>query len=80
MTTNSQEERSRVYIDATIPSYLVSRPSRAVKTAERQRITRQFWQDVRFEFVLSNYVIAEISMGTVSKRYVGGERLKDLAL
>lgn len=63
MTTNSQKEDPRVYIDATIPSYLVSRPSRAVKTAERQRITRQFWQDTRFEFVLSNYVIAEISMG-----------------
>lgn len=61
--TNSQGEKYRVYIDATIPSYLVSKPSRAAKTAERQRITREFWQDTRFEFILSNYVINEISMG-----------------
>ena len=63
MTTNSQEEKHRVYIDATIPSYLVSTPSRVAKTAERQRITRTFWQDSRFEFILSNYVVNEISVG-----------------
>ena len=33
------------------------------KTAERQKITRAFWQDSRFEFILSNYVINEISVG-----------------
>lgn len=32
-------------------SYLVSNPSRVAKTAERQRITREFWQDTRFEFI-----------------------------
>ena len=63
MTVNSQGEKHRIYIDATIPSYLVSRPSRAPKTAERQEITRAFWQDPRFEFILSNYVINEISVG-----------------
>ena len=63
MTTDSQKEKHRVYIDATIPSYLVSNPSRVAKTAERQRITRAFWQDTRFEFILSNYVINEISVG-----------------
>ena len=63
MTTNSQEEKHPVYIDATIPSYLVSNPSRVAKTAERQKITRAFWQDSRFEFILSNYVINEISVG-----------------
>ena len=63
MTTNPQEDRHRVYIDATIPSYLVSNPSRVAKTAERQRITREFWQDTRFEFILSDYVVEEISVG-----------------
>ena len=63
MTTDSQEEKHCVYIDATIPSYLVSNPSRVAKTAERQRITRTFWQDSRFEFILSNYVVNEISVG-----------------
>ena len=63
MTTDSQEEKHRVYIDAMIPSYLVAPLSRDPKIAEWQRITREFWQDSRFEFVLSNYVIDEISMG-----------------
>ena len=80
MTTNSQEERSRVYIDATIPSYPVSRPSRAVKTAERQRVTRQFWQDPRFEFVLSNYVITEISMGNSEQALHGRRAVEGLSL
>ena len=63
MTTNPQEKMYRVYIDATIPSYLVSNPSRVAKTAERQRITHAFWQDSRFEFILSDYVVNEISIG-----------------
>ncbi len=63
MATHSQEKKHRIYIDATIPSYLVSNPSRVAKTAERQEITRAFWQDSGFEFILSNYVINEISVG-----------------
>ena len=63
MTANPQEDKHRVYIDSTIPSYLVSNPSRVAKTAERQRITRQFWEDRRFEFILSDYVVEEISIG-----------------
>ena len=63
MATHPQEEKYRIYIDATIPSYLVSNPSRVAKTAERQRITREFWQDARFEFILSDYVVEEISIG-----------------
>ena len=63
MTTNSQEEKHRVYIDAMIPSYLVAPLNRDPKIAEWQRITREFWRDSRFEFVLSNYVMDEISMG-----------------
>ena len=46
-----------------IPSYLVAPLSRDPKIAEWQRITREFWQDSRFEFVLSDYVIDEISTG-----------------
>ena len=53
----------QVYIDATIPSNLVARPSQDPKIAEWQKITREFWQDTRFEFVLSDIVIDEISAG-----------------
>lgn len=63
MKVNSQEDKYLVYIDATIPSYLVSKPSRVPQTAEWQRITRDFWRDNRFEFILSDLVIAEISIG-----------------
>ena len=63
MATDSQEEKHRVYIDATIPSYLVSNPGRVPQTAEWQKITRDFWRDNRFEFILSDLVIAEISIG-----------------
>lgn len=55
---------NQAYIDATIPSYLVAEPSTNPQTAERQRITRLFWSDARFEFVLSDYVFDEISAGT----------------
>ena len=67
MATNSQEDKQRVYIDAMIPSYLVAPLSRDPKIAGWQRITRRFWQDTRFEFVLSDYVIDEISSGDRSQ-------------
>ena len=52
-----------VYVDSTIPSYLVSRSSRVPRTSEWQRITREFWHDKRFDFVLSDLVITEVSIG-----------------
>ena len=76
MTTGSQENAYRVYIDAMIPSYLVAPLSRDPKIAAWQRITREFWQDTRFEFVLSDYVIDEISIGDRSQ---AGDRLQVVA-
>ena len=76
MTINSQEDRHRVYIDAMIPSYLVAPLSRDPKVAEWQRITREFWQDTHFEFVLSDYVIDEISGGDRSR---AADRLQAVA-
>lgn len=64
MNTHSATNRApklQVYIDATIPSYFVAAPSREPKIAEWQRITRDFWQDLRFEFILSGSVVGEIS-------------------
>ena len=57
----------RVYIDATIPSNLVARLSRDPKIAEWQRITWQFWEDPRFEFILSDLIIDEISVGNANQ-------------
>lgn len=60
---NTSDERHQVYIDATVPSYLVAPLSQDLKIAEWQRITRQFWQEPRFEFILSDAVVGEISLG-----------------
>ena len=63
MENNSLRGAYQVYIDATIPSNLVARPSQDPKIAEWQRITREFSQDARFEFILSDIVIDEILAG-----------------
>ncbi len=65
MKTHPKERQSvfTVYVDSTIPSYLVSKPSRVPRKSKWQRITREFWDDKRFEFVLSDLVITEMSIG-----------------
>ena len=50
-----------VYIETTIPSYLVARPSRDIVLAGHQQATRDFWSHRRHEFDLfiSTYVLEE---------------------
>jgi len=54
-----------VYIETTIPSYLVARPSRDVVLAGHQQITHEWWQNSRpqHELFISDYVVAEVSRG-----------------
>ncbi len=54
-----------VYIETTVISYLVSRPSRDLVTAANQQATREWWDTRRdrFELVVSDAVIEEISAG-----------------
>jgi len=54
-----------VYIETTILSYLVSRPSRDLIVAGRQEITREWWEfsALNFDLVLSQVVLDEISGG-----------------
>ena len=54
-----------VYIETTILSYLVSRPSRDLIVAARQELTREWRTNSRpsFECVLSQIVLDEISAG-----------------
>jgi hypothetical protein len=33
----------RIYIESTIPSYVVARPARDILQAARQQITRDWW-------------------------------------
>jgi hypothetical protein len=54
-----------VYIETSIVSYLVARPSRDVIMAERQRQTREWWANRRGEYKLfsSESVLHEVGRG-----------------
>jgi len=61
---------STVYIETTIPSYLVARRSRDLVTAAHQQITHEWWETApdRFDLYVSQAVLDEISRG--DPRYV----------
>jgi hypothetical protein len=54
-----------VYIETSVVSYLVARPSRDLVTAKRQRLTKDWWAVQRGQFtcVISQEVIAEAMEG-----------------
>ena len=54
-----------VYIETTIPSFLVARPSRDLILAANQQITREWWDTRRHEFELcvSQFVVDEAGDG-----------------
>ena len=57
--------KPKVYIETTIVSYLIARPSRDLIVAAHQQITREWWDLRRMEFDLfvSRLVIQEASAG-----------------
>ena len=57
--------KPRVYIEPTVVSYLVARPSNNPILAARQEASRQLWEDYadKFEFVISPIVRDEIRQG-----------------
>ena len=54
-----------VYLETTIPSYLVARPSRDLVIAAHQQITHDWWTTARdrFELYVSEAVLDEIRAG-----------------
>jgi len=70
--------KATLYIETTIPSYLVSRPSRDLIVAAHQEITREWWlkRKTDFSIVASQFVIDEIGAGDVS---LAQERLRLLS-
>lgn len=65
--------KSKVYIETSIISYLVARPSRDILIAANQQITQEWWQNRRpkFDIYVSQLVAQEINSGdaeAVSKR------------
>ena len=57
--------KPKVYIETTVVSYLVARPSNDVTVSDRQRLTRQLWEEYSdaFEFVTSDIVLGEAERG-----------------
>src|SRR6266404_5768172 len=55
----------RIYIESTIPSYVVARPARDLLQAARQQITRDWWDLKRdqHELFTSQIVLDEIAAG-----------------
>ena len=66
--------KARVYLETTIPSYLVARPSRDLLVAAHQQVTRDWWDSRRsaFELYISNLVLLEARAGdsVLAKRRV----------
>jgi hypothetical protein len=56
---------AKVYIETTIPSYLVARPSRDPLIAARQQLTRHWWESrgPLFELYVSEAVLEEAAAG-----------------
>ena len=55
----------RIYIESTIPSYVVARPARDLLQAARQQLTRDWW-DLRrgeHELFISHIVLDEVTGG-----------------
>ena len=57
--------KPRLYIETTIPSYLVARPSPLIRIAADQQTTREWWESKRHEYDLftSVVVLEEASTG-----------------
>lgn len=57
--------RPRLYLETTIPSYLVARPHRDLVVAGHQQVTREWWEQRRhlFDLFVSAAVIAEMQRG-----------------
>ena len=57
--------KPRVYIEPTVVSHLVARPSDDETLASWQRASRQLWEGYadKFEFLISDIVLAEIQRG-----------------
>jgi len=55
----------RIYVESTIPSYVVARPARDLLQAARQQLTRDWWdmQREKHEIFTSQVVLDEIAFG-----------------
>ena len=72
----------RIYIESTIPSYVVARPARDLLQAARQQLTRDWWDLKRgnHELFTSQVVLDEIAFGENAMAQLRLELLQDIPL
>lgn len=71
-----------VYIETSVVSYLVARPSRDVVVAAYQEVTREWWRSApeRFHLVVSALVVSEARAGDTDAARARLEALEGLVL
>jgi predicted nucleic acid-binding protein len=74
--------RPNVYVETTVLSYLVARPSRDPVVVARQTITRHWWDSerARYQLVISEAVEAECLRGNADMIEARRQLLKELSL
>ena len=74
--------RPTVYIETSLVSYLVARPSRDVVIAGYQQVTREWWTNARdrFELVASELVVKEARAGDAQAARARVELLESVTL
>lgn len=72
----------RIYIESTIPSYVVARPARDLIQAAHQQLTRDWWdlQREKHELLTSQLVLDEIARGELEMANRRLALLADVAL
>jgi hypothetical protein len=72
----------RIYIESTIPSYVVARPARDLLQAARQQMTKDWWETKRqqHELFTGQLVLDEIAFGEPEMASRRLELVADLAL
>ena len=72
----------RIYLESTIPSYVVARPARDLLQAARQQLTRDWWdsQRAKHELFTSQVVLDEITFGEKAMAQLRLETLQAVPL
>jgi hypothetical protein len=65
MAGKGSDVKEKVYLDSTIPSYIIAKPSRDIILLGRQELTREWWETRRgsYELFISEIVLLEIEAG-----------------
>ena len=74
--------KPRLYIETTIPSYLVARPSKQLRLAADQEATNEWWELYRHEYELfvSEIVLVEVSRGNAESAAARLAALRGIAV